>query len=337
MKKLLSYLLISFLMIACSKQEENKDVPQVKVNVEIASLDQNVANHPYVGQIEENTSTSVSFAVGGTIHSVYVEEGQHVSPGQLIAELDDMTLRTNFKSAEAALTQAKDAHARMKQLYEDKSLPEIQWIEVQTRLQQAQSMYEIAKKNLEDSRLYSPVGGIVGKKIAKAGENTMPGAPVVTFLEIGSIKVNVSVPETEISGIESGTTSTIVVPSIDNRRFIGNKIVKNALSDPLTHTYRVQIYLSNEDNSLLPGMVCNVQFNNSEKTCITVPLSAVRSGSDNARYVWLVKEGIATKQSVVTNEMFGNRIEISDGIAAGDSVIVDGWHKLSNGLKVTVK
>ena len=66
-------------------------------------------------------------------------------------------------TSRASLVQAQDAYDRMKTLYENKSLPEIKWVEVQSKLQQAQSMESIARKNLEDASLYAPFDGVIGK------------------------------------------------------------------------------------------------------------------------------------------------------------------------------
>ena len=100
----------------------------------------------YVGTIEEETSAALSFPVAGTLARTYADEGQRVQQGQLLAELDPTSARQTFDAAQAALDQAKDACARLKQLYDAESLPQIKWVEAQTRLRQAESAYGIARK-----------------------------------------------------------------------------------------------------------------------------------------------------------------------------------------------
>lgn len=129
----------------------------------------------YVGTIEEETSAALSFPVAGTLARTYADEGQRVQQGQLLAELDPTSARQTFDAAQAALDQAKDACARLKQLYDAESLPEIKWVEAQTRLRQAESAYGIARKNLDDCKLYAPFTGVIGKRQAAAGETVLPG------------------------------------------------------------------------------------------------------------------------------------------------------------------
>lgn len=81
----------------------------------------------------------------------------------------------------------------MKTLYENKSLPEIKWVEVQSKLQQAQSMESIARKNLEDASLYAPFDGVIGKRNVEAGENVQPGKPVFTLLDVGTVNIKIAV------------------------------------------------------------------------------------------------------------------------------------------------
>ena len=71
----------------------------------------------------------------------------------------------------ASLRQAEDAYARMRTLHENKSLPDMKWVEVESKLEQARSMERISRKNLEDRNLYAPFGGVIGKRMVEAGEN----------------------------------------------------------------------------------------------------------------------------------------------------------------------
>lgn len=96
------------------------------------------------------------FSGSGTIEQLPVHVGQYVKAGQLIASVNPATLQNTYDAAAATLTQARDAYERMKQLHERGSIPEIQWVEAQSKLSQAESSERIAKKNLADCRLVAP-------------------------------------------------------------------------------------------------------------------------------------------------------------------------------------
>ena len=90
--------------------------------------------------------------------------GDRVAKGQLIATVDPFSMQSSYDAAKASLAQAEDAYRRMKELYDKGSLPEIKWVEVQSKLQQAKSMEEVARKNLDDCKLYAPFSGIISER-----------------------------------------------------------------------------------------------------------------------------------------------------------------------------
>lgn len=335
MKKRMLWFALVGILCACSDKSGQKESPTVKVCTETVRYGNDYRLKPYVGQAEANTSTSVSFPTAGTLGRVYVEEGQAVKAGQLLAEINPTLLQKALQSAEALLSQARDAYDRMKYLHETNSLPEIQWVETQSKLSQAQSAYDIARKNLEDCCLLAPISGVVGRKFVQTGETVMPAQPVMTVLDINKVKVNVSIPEKEIGGIHADTECGVYVAALDGASFKGGRIVKSVQSDPMTHTYPISIHVDNPGGRLLPGMVCDVTFGQTGTPALSVPITAVMAGTGDSRYVWVVENGTAKRKDIRTGMAYGGRIVVTEGLQAGDSVIVKGMQKLSNGSKVS--
>lgn len=176
---------------SCAEKKEMKEAPLINVTTEILSKDQSSSSTMFVGQVEAESTSSASFPTAGTVLRVPVNEGQEVRRGQLLAEMDASTMQRALQSAEAVLSQARDAYERMKFLHDTNSLPEIQWVEVQSKLSQAQAAYDIARKNLNDCRLYASVSGTIGQKLVRPGETVMPGQPIATIVDINSVKINV--------------------------------------------------------------------------------------------------------------------------------------------------
>ena len=170
--------------------------------------------------------------------------------------------------------------------------------------------------------------------MVQAGETVMPGQPIVTIVDINTVKVNVSVPEKEIGDIHSDTPSTITVDALGKRKFIGGRIAKNVQSDLMTHTYNVSIEVGNPSHEILPGMLCEVIFHNTRPDVLTVPVTAIMKGAGETLYVWIKKDGVAKRFDVNTGRTHGSRIEIISGINENDSLIVRGMQKLSEGSKV---
>ena len=339
MNKVCVTLLLTVVFVcSCSEKKTDGAKAPTRVKTEVVSSACDMTGQTFVGIVEEREATAVSFTGMGAVKRVLVNEGQAVGRGQLIAEMDDTQARNLLSGAEAQMNQANDALERYKMLHDNGSLPEVQWVDIQSKVAQAKSQYEIAKKNLADCRLTAPVSGIIGKKLVGAGETALPSQAVVTILDISSVKVKVSIPEAEISGITASTPSTISVEAAQ-KQVSGGRIEKGIQADALTHTYEVRINVQNGDRKLLPGMVAAVQFGAvaQQKTGqAMLPVTAVQRRADGNLFVWTVAaDSTAHRTMVSTGETQGNSIVISSGIENGQRVVTEGYQKLSEGTKIT--
>ena len=319
-----------------AKSNDGEKAPtRVKTQVVSPGLVDNAQT--YVGIVEEREATAVSFTGMGVVKRVLVREGQTVGKGQLIAEMDDTQARNLLSGAEAQMTQANDALERYKMLHDNGSLPEVQWVEIQSKVAQAKSQLEVAKKNLADCRLVAPVGGIIGKRLIGAGETALPSQAIVSILDISVVKVKVAVPEAEVGGINALTPTRILVEAI-NGSYQGGQIEKGVQADALTHTYDVRINVANSDRRLLPGMVANVRFVFDGSQGIgskMVPITAVLRKSDGSLFVWTVdKDKTAHRTTVTIGQPQGNYVSVVDGLKVGDRIVTEGYQKLSEGTKV---
>ena len=337
MKNSILGLLTVLMVCSCVEKKVNEAKAPTRVKTHLVSPALSDDAQTYVGIVEEHEGTAVSFTSMGVVKRVLVNEGQAVGRGQLIAEMDDTQARNLLSGAEAAMSQANDALERYKMLHDAGSLPEVQWVEIQSKVAQAKSQYEIAKKNLADCRLTAPVSGIIGKKLIGAGETALPSQAVVTILDISSVKVKVSIPEAEISGINASTASTITVEAAQ-AMVRGGRIEKGIQADALTHTYDVRINVENNNRKLLPGMVASVKFiaeNSQGITGKSLPVTAVQKDTDGSLFVWTVADdSTAHRAKVIIGANHGNHVAITDGLNMGQRIVTEGYQKLSEGTKV---
>lgn len=331
-------LLSVILICSCTGKKEQEAKAPIRVKTEVASTATSVNGQTYVGMVEEQEATAVSFTGMGVVKRVLVNEGQAVAKGQLIAEMDDTQARNLLSGAEAQMTQANDALERFKMLHDAGSLPEVQWVEIQSKVAQAKSQLDVAKKNLADCRLVAPVSGIIGKKMIGAGETALPSQAVVSILDISSVKVKVAIPEAEIGGISGNTSSIIKVEAIGSS-FEGGRIEKGVQADALTHTYDIRINVANRERKLLPGMVASVSFGSEKREVkteqLSMPVTAVQKKADGSLFVWTVgKDSTAHRTTITTGETQGNRIVVASGISEGERIVTEGYQKLSENTKV---
>ena len=354
---------LTMLCISCGNHKEQRVKVPIRVKTDTAIKTGGIYGKTYVGIVEENEATAVSFTSMGVLRRVLVDEGQYVSRGQLLAEIDPTTMDNSVEAArastsqahdmvaqaESAYKQAKDAYERMKLLHDNGSLPEMKWIEVETRLKQAETALStahagvksanaaerIARKGQADTRLYAPVSGIVGRRQLGVGETALPSQAVLTILDISTVKVKVAVPEAEMRDIDRHTTSYIEVDAV-GARVGGGIIEKGVQADALTHTYDIRVHVANADRRLLPGMVANVMFTgNATDLSLLLPVSSVQKKADGALFVWTVAaDSTAHRTSVTVGKTMGNKIAVTQGLTEGQRVVTEGYQKLSEGSKV---
>ena len=188
---------------------------------------------------------------------------------------------------------------------------------------------------LEDCSIYAPIDGVVGKKWVSAGETALPSQPVLTILDIKTLKVKVSIPEKEISSIKPGTTSSISIEAIGDNTLEGGAIEKGVVADALTHTYDIRIALPNPEGDILPGMVAKVYLHASDSIHgMTLPVRSIQQSADGKHFVWVVKGGKAHRKVITMGKTLGNRIEVLSGLDKDDRVITSGYQKVSEGTIV---
>lgn len=306
-----------------------------------------------------------------------IAEGQSVAAGQLVSVLDTTTLgylvsassatvgqaqdavgqaHVGLAQAEKSAAQTSDAYKRMKLLHDNGSLPEIKWVEVQTRYQQAQdavnqvrqqvsqaeaavqtakAQKNISLKNLHDTRLYAPSSGYISKKFTEVGQNIAPAQPVAMPVDIRQVKVKISVPEDEIARVRLGQTLRFTVSSLPGKSFTARVTEKGVAADPITRSYEVKALADNADRKLLPGMVCDVYAQQASPTAAFIlPANIIQIDVDNRPFVWTVVGGVARKTSVMLGESVGDNVQIVGGLSSKDRIIVEGQQKVSNGMKV---
>ena len=342
MKEIKILLLLAVTMIgsACSNKKENRQKAPTQVKTEVVTAGGQMTNESYVGIVEENEATAVSFTGMGVVKRMLVREGQAVGRGQLLALMDDTQARNLLTGAEAQMAQAEDALQRYGMLHDAGSLPEVQWVEIQSKVAQARSQLAVAKKNLADCRLVAPVSGIIGRQQVKAGETAVPSQAVVTILDVSRVKVKVSVPEAEMNAITPHTPSMIIVEAA-GKKVSGGRIEKGVVADAMTHTYDIRINVPNGDRKLLPGMVAQVKLqptptpSQREGSLTTLPITSVQRRPDGSLFVWTVdNQKKAHRTAVTVGASQGNRISIMSGVTAGQRVVTEGYQKLSEGTEV---
>ena len=333
---LVAFIVGGLLLTGCSKQAKKKEQKTIKTETITVGSTALGETKDYVGTIEEKIGSTLSFEIAGNITSIRVDEGDRVSKGQVLATINPTTMREAHKSTMTALKQAEDAYRRFLPLHKAGTISELQWVDIESKLEQAKAAESIARQQLSHTTLTAPFAGVIASKNADLGTYVLPGQPVLKLADVEQVNAKVSVPESEISHLRIGDKVKLTVAALSGAIFRGTISEKGIDANPISHTYDVKVGITNPQGRLLPGMVCNAQVQGSAATpsYITVPPQSIELDVDNSRFVWTVVNGKAHQQPVTTGDFKGDGIVILSGLKAGDQVIINGQQKVSEGMNV---
>lgn len=335
----LTYALPLLLLLAGCRgdaQQTAEDMPPVNVKVMQATSAPLPVAGVYSGTVEAENGTSLSFAAAGTVQTLHIRLGQRVRRGQLIATLDSTQAANALHTTQATLRQAEDAWGRLKMLHERGSLPDIQWVEAESRLDQARSAEQMAAKVLKDCSLYAPFDGIIADKVVETGANVAPGQPVATLVNTGGLKIKIAVPGNEMAGIAMGQPAQVSVSVLGGKPFGARVAEKGVTADPLSRTYEVKLMVEDRPAGLLPGMVADVRLHADSVTCCLVPANIVQLDENNRTFVWVVEHGKAHRRFISCGAYVADGVAVTSGLSEGEYVIREGQQKVCEGTEVSL-
>ncbi len=338
--------------------EEKRTVP---VEVEVVSTGSIEETIELTGWIKANAVVDVKSKVAGRIESLQavldggnsaaVEEGLVVKKGQQLAVIDhDVYLaqvaaaKAGVKAAEVELEDAERERQRIIALYQGGSATEqskdkaITAAELaKARLSLAKANLELAEINLGESTISSPIEGIITAKHIDQGNLIKVGDRIVTVADMKTVKVIVAAAEKYGSEITVGTPAKIKVDAFGQKQFKASVYSIYPALDEQTRTIQVEIRLKNDELLLKPGMFARVTLITERKDdAVVVPRDVILGGKIDRHYVYVVEEGIARKRFVEIGIRQAERYEITDGLKAGQTLVVNGMNYLTDGMVVEI-
>ena len=306
----------------------------IPVGVQVIDEVSGIVNNTYPGYLEEGQSVEMAFKYGGTLQQLNVKQGSRVRKGQTLARVSSPQMESTQRSAQATLEQAQDAYDRLKKVHDNGSLPEIKWREMVANLEKAQSALDLANAMLADNTITAPFDGTIAAVNAEIGENITPLKPVIRIINTNGMAVKITVPENEIAKVQVGDTAEVVIPALGDKRLNGKVIEKSMTASLLTHSYPVKVLIEQPDKELTPGMIGKVVLKGDVSKGIIIPANAVLINQES-KFVWVAEEGRAARRKITLAGYSGNGVIVSEGLKTGDVVIVEGYQKVSEGMKVT--
>lgn len=313
--------------------EEAKKVPVEVIQVSKEALEE-VLN--LLGSVEVHHEMKVGFKIGGKVTNLAFAEGDPVKEGTVLAKIDIIELLARKEKALEVKNKAHRDLDRMERLFNEHIVPLSSFQDAQTSFISAQAELKIVLDSLENSVISAPFTGRITRKLSEAGEIVNPGTPVYILTEMDPILVKAAVPDFFIRKIKKGQKALVKVDSHPDEVFTGRIVRLETSADPLSRTFRMEIELPNPAEKLRPGLIAQVKVSDGNKEpVIAIPLDAV-TGFGASPTVFVVKDAMAERRIIKTGKLMEERVEILEGLAPGDLVVVAGQEYLSHGDRVLI-
>jgi RND family efflux transporter MFP subunit len=284
------------------------------------------------GHIEAEDNIAVSPKSPGVVTNVFVNEGQQVSRGQLLAQIDNGVALRNIESLKTQLELAQTVFERQKNLWDQKIGTEVQFLEAKNRKEGLERQIASAQEQNEMLKIKSPINGTVDEIIAKIGEAVSPGQPAIRVVNTLDLKLTASVSEAFVTNIKKGNKVLVNIPELKKEieskvTFVGRTI------DPLSRTFTVEVKLPSQAD-LRPNMtgVIKVVFH-TEPSAITIPINVVQD-INGEKIVFIAeqkgKNAVARKKVVKVEGVYNGIAQVT-GLTTGDKVITFGYQGLNDG------
>jgi RND family efflux transporter MFP subunit len=292
------------------------------------------------GEVEGRRTVNIGFKVAGVVASVLREEGDVVTAGDVIAELEKDGYELGLQMASAGADRARDAFARAKKMSEQGGMPPADFVQIETGVRQAIAQESLARKQVTDTRLIAPISGVVARRGVQPAEQVAAGMPVFTIIAVDPVEARVGVPESAIGMVRVGQAADIRIPSLNQASFSGRVRVVGVAADPVSRTYSVRIAVPNPNRVLRPGMIADVSITDGKATrTLTLPGEAILHDADGAAlvYVFEAADNRVRSRRVQVGSVFGKEVEITSGLAGNEMVVVGGQHRLRTGALVKAR
>ncbi|MBB70842.1 MAG: hypothetical protein CMF50_00400 [Legionellales bacterium] len=272
--------------------------------------------------------------VSGRITKIYFEDGTYVKKGDPLVQIYPDILQAQLKQNEAALELAKLDFERGDELYAKRVISRQEYDNLSSTLQQRQADVEATKAQLEQHNITADFSGMVGLRQVNLGAHVSAGEAIVSLQELDPIRVQFTVPETFLNELALGQVVEISPSSEPNKTYKGIVYAFDSAINPKTRSLSVRAKVPNPQHKLLPGLFVDLTlYAGTPHDVVVVPQTAI-DYSTQGNSVYKVIDGKAQKANVKTGLRRGNLIEVTDGLKAGDLVVIAGQLKLTNGAPV---
>ena len=344
--------------VSSAKKEEKK--PDAEVTLEFSTADLTTVENrelsrtlPFSGSLSPVVQSTVKSKVSGEVRQVMVREGEKVSQGQILAQIDTADLQARLDAQVAAFEEAKarwsiadkNRESNLKLLKQnfisqnafDTTNSTLEASAASVRSAEAQ--VRLARNAMQDAVVRAPISGILAKKMVNGGEKVGPDSPMFTLVDLTRMEIEAPAAASEIPSVNVGQIATFKVDGFGDRVFEGRVERINPITEPGSRSITLYLSVANRDGALKGGMFAKgLLVLDTTQPSAVVPLAAVRDDAGQS-YVFTLEAGKIAKRNVTLglSEAQAGLVEVKTGLEAGVQVVAARMVGLKAGASAVVK
>jgi membrane fusion protein (multidrug efflux system) len=303
------------------------------------------------GDLIARDDATVASEVAGLVTEILVDEGQAVARGTSIVAIDPErrkleldARRARLAEAEAAESEQRRATARVRELHAKNvaSQAQLDSAELQLRLSSsrlaaARAELGLGERALRDAQVGAPFDGLIARRHVSHGDFVQPGAPLFDLVALDPIEVEFHLPEVDSARVRLGSEVEVRLSAYPDETFRATLSMITPRIDPQTRTLRVKGLIPNPDGRLRPGMFARVDLGVADRADVPmIPEEAILLRTEGPVVFRIVDGARVERRPLRTGAVRDGRVEVIEGLAAGDQVVVRGQSGLVDGAAVTV-
>jgi membrane fusion protein, multidrug efflux system len=309
-------------------------MPPMPVEAQPVTVGEIVRSAETVGNLLGYEAVVLRPQIQGKVEKILFEEGQPVTAGQPMVQLDDDQYKAELDEAVANRNLSDANYRRTKKLIKRKVASDTDRDKAYAELQANKARVALKKEALSKTVLASPFDGIAGLRSVSVGDVITPGQALLEVVDVDPIKVDFRVPEKYVGEVQSGQQITISVDAFPDEKFQGEVYAVAPLIDSNGRNLQMRATVPNADHRLLPGMFARVELALKKyENAISVPEEAIVPMGDK-QLVYRIKDGKAEMVPVKLGIRYQAKVQVVEGLEPGDVVITAGQIKVRPGAPV---
>lgn len=292
------------------------------------------------GNVKADKNVEIHPELGGTVTQIFVKDGQQVSKGQTLLQLDASSINAAIEELKTRLELATTSFERQDRLWKQQIGSEMQYLQVKNQKESIEKSIKSLQIQANKMRITAPFDGVIDYIFPKIGELTIPQYPVIRLVNLKSLYVEADVTEAHLTKIKKGTPVQIVFPSINKELKATITNVGNFIN-PENRSFKIRIDIPNSESYLKPNLFGNINIKDFSASGIILPLQLIQQDKEGNHYVYIVvtenNQTKVVKKQITMLSSYKNQVLVGVGIQENDRIIDKGYRSVNAGNLVTIK